>query len=397
MKCYNRFFMPKFFYWVKSPKFLIFLVVFINFLGYGIVFPLLPILTLDYGGNPLISGVMIGIFSLMQVVSMPVLGRMSDRWGRKPLLLFSLWGTALSFAMMGVTHSLFWLLIARIIDGISGGNLSIAQAYIADVTDRKGRAGGMGIIGAGISLGFIIGPLWGALFGKISLSAPFIAATILTLISVFLTQFFLKESLTKKELTYEKKHFHFVGFLKDLTKSDLRGLFFINLLLFWAQSGLFTIMSLFGRDILSLDLVGISLLFALGGVMSALIQGFGVGKAVKVISEEKLFILSSIVTILGFGVMSVASTVVLFFIGITVFSIGNSFLAPVIQALVSEKSSKHEQGGNMGMLQSFGSIGRIFGPIVAGYIYQSISPFSPAIMATVLTVIILIWGVRSLL
>lgn len=211
-----------------------------------------------------------------------------------------------------------------------------------------------------------------------------------------MTQFFLKESLTKKELTYEKKHFHFVGFLKDLAKSDLRGLFFINLLLFWAQSGLFTIMSLFGRDILSLDLVGINLLFALGGVMSAFIQGFGVGKAVKVVSEEKLFILSSVVTIIGFEVMSIASNTVLFFIGITVFSIGNSFLAPVIQALVSEKSSEHKQGGNMGMLQSFGSIGRIFGPIVAGYIYQSISPFSPAIMATLLTVVILVWGVKSL-
>lgn len=379
---------------LKSPKFLIFLVVFINFLGYGIVFPLLPLLTLDYGGNPLISGVMIGIFSLMQVAAMPIMGRMSDRWGRKPLLLFSLWGTVLSFAIMGVTHSLWWLLIARIIDGISGGNLSIAHAYIADVTDKKERAGGMGIIGAGISLGFIIGPLWGGLFGKISLSAPFIAATIITLISVFLCQFFLPESLSKREITYEKKHFHFADFLKELAKSDLRGLYIINLLLFWAQSGVFTVMSLYGRDILSLNLVGISLLFAFGGVLSAIIQGFGVGKVVKVISEEKLFIVSSVMTIAGFGFMSVATNVVLFFIGITVFSIGNSFLAPVVQALVSEKSPEHEQGGNMGIMQSFGSVGRIFGPIVAGYIYQTISPFSPAVMGAVITGIILFLGWR---
>lgn len=155
-------------------------------------------------------------------------------------------------------------------------------------------------------------------------------------------------------------------------------------------------MSLFGRDILSLDLVGISLLFASGGVMSAIIQGYGVGKAVKVISEEKLFILSSVVTIIGFGVMSIASNTVLFFIWITVFSIGNGFLAPVIQALVSEKSSEHEQGGNMGMLQSFGSVGRIFGPIVAGYIYQSINPFSPAIMGAVIMVVIFLLGMRGL-
>src|SRR3989344_8516704 len=129
---------------VKTAKFLIFLIVFINFLGYGIVFPILPLLTIEYGGNPLISGVLIGIFSLMQVLAMPVLGRLSDRYGRKPLLLYSLWGTVVSFAIMGVTHSIFWLLIARIIDGISGGNLSIAQAYMADVTERKDRATGMG-------------------------------------------------------------------------------------------------------------------------------------------------------------------------------------------------------------------------------------------------------------
>lgn len=379
---------------IKSPQFLIFLVVFVNFLGYGIVFPLLPIITLDYGGNPLVSGVLIAVFSLMQVIFMPILGRLSDRYGRKPLLIFSLWGTFISFLLMGLTHSIFWLMIARIIDGISGGNLSIAQAYIADITDKKGRAGGMGVIGAGISLGFIIGPLWGGLLSKVSYSAPFLGASLITLISILLAQFFLTESLSKKEVAYEKKHFNFCVFIRNSLKSDLYLLYLVYLLLFWAQSGVFTIMSLFGEQVLKLSLIGIGGVFAFGGILSAIIQGFAIGKAVKFMKEEKIYLISTIICIAGLGFMSVGSTVLLFFIGVSVFMIGNSFLGPIIQALVSEKSSEHEQGGNMGFLQSFGSVGRIFGPIASGYIFQQISPFGPAVSGVAIMIVILIIGLK---
>lgn len=375
-----------------SPKFLIFLIVFINFLGYGIVFPILPLLTIQYGGSPLISGFLIGIFSLMQVIFMPILGRLSDRFGRRPLLLFSLWGTVLSFFIMGVTHSIFWLLIARIIDGASGGNLSIAQAYIADVTDKKDRAGGMGIIAAGISLGFIFGPLWGGAFSNMSLSAPFYAATIITILSAVLTHLYLPESLPKKEISYEKKHFALFHFLKHMEPSLLI-LYSANLLLFWAQSGAFTTISLFGKDELNLSLFGIGLLFAFGGILSAVIQGFAITKTIAIIDEKKLFFISTIVAIIGMGILAQARTGFLFFLGMTIFSIGNSFLLPVIQALASEKSGEHEQGGSMGILQSFGSIGRIFGPIMAGYIYQA-NPFNPAIMGTVIFLLILFLGIR---
>lgn len=194
---------------VKSPKFLIFLIVFVNFLGYGIVFPILPLMTERYGGDPLVSGILIAVFSLMQVITMPVMGKLSDKYGRRPLLLFSLWGTVLSFAIMGLTHSIFWLMVARMIDGASGGNISIAQAYMADITEKKQRAGGMGVIAAGISLGFILGPLWGGFFSGFGLSVPFIAATGITLVSVILSQFFLPESLSKREFAYEKNIFIF--------------------------------------------------------------------------------------------------------------------------------------------------------------------------------------------
>lgn len=379
---------------IKSPKFLIFLIVFINFLGYGIVFPILPLLTEKYGGDPIISGILIAIFSLMQVVAMPILGRLSDKYGRRPLLIFSLWGTVVSFALMGLTHSIFWLMIARIIDGISGGNISIASAYIADITDKKNRAGGMGVLAAGISLGFIFGPLWGGFFAKISLSAPFIAATILTLISALLTQFFLPESLSKKEIVYEKKHFNFRCLFACLENRMMLILFATSLLLFWAQSGVMTTLSLFGKDVLNLSVARVSIVLAFGGLISAFIQGFLVGKIVKFISEEKLFLMSAVLMAVGFFLMFLGSTLILLAIGWTVMSVGNSLLSPVVQALASEKSSEHEQGGNMGILQSFGSVGRIFGPISAGYLYEKISPFSPSFMGGIIMLLVFLLGFR---
>lgn len=144
---------------LRSPKFLIFLIVFINFLGYGIVFPILPLLTEKYGGDPLTSGVLIAVFSLMQVAAMPIMGRLSDKYGRRPLLIFSLWGTVLSFAIMGITHSILWLMIARIIDGVSEGNMGILQSF-----------GSVGRIFGTISAGYIyekINPFSPSLMGAV--------------------------------------------------------------------------------------------------------------------------------------------------------------------------------------------------------------------------------------
>lgn len=377
-----------------SSKFLIFSIVFINFLGYGIVFPLLPLLTIQYGGNPLVSGFFIGVFSLMQVISMPILGRLSDRYGRRPLLLFSLWGTFISFVLMGYSKSLVWLLIARVVDGISGGNLSIAQAYIADITDKRDRAQGMGIIGAAISLGFILGPLWGSFFSRISFSASFFSAAIITLASIILTQFFLPESVTEKEITYEKKHYHFGDFFRHTWSSGILGLFLTQLVLFWAQSGLYTTLSLFTHDVLHFSLSQTALLFAISGILSAFIQAYMIKKIVSIFSEENILVYGTIGSTIGMGIMAGTSSVLFFTLGVMIFSVGNSFLQPIVQALVSEKTPEHEQGGSMGLLQSFGAAGRIVGPIAAGYLYQTLGPFSPSALGLVLFFIVIIYTVR---
>jgi len=143
----------------------------------------------------------------------------------------------------------------------------------------------MGIIAAGISLGFIFGPLWGGFFSKISFAFPFFAAAAITFISVLLTHFFLPESVNQNEIKYEKKHFHITQFLPNILRSGFMLLFMINLLIFWAQSGLFTIMTLFAKDVLSLTIPQVAVLFALSGIVSALIQAFAVTSTVKVFGE----------------------------------------------------------------------------------------------------------------
>ncbi len=376
----------------KSPKFLIFIIVFINFLGYGIAIPVLPLLTRQYGGNSLVSGLLIASFSVVQFFAMPVMGRLSDRYGRKPLLLVSLWGTIISFAMMGITRSIFWLFVARIVDGASGGNLSIAQAYMADNTDKKDRSGGMGIIAAGISLGFILGPIWGGLFSQISLPAPFIAAVLLTLASAVLTQFFLPESVSKKETVYEKKHFDVKKFISDAFSPKLMILYIIYMLLIWAQSGLNTTMTLFADDILKISISQISLIIAFGGLVSAVIQGFAIKKTVGVVGEKKLFIISGLISVFSYLILNFASNIPLYFLGATFLFVSSAFQLPVINGLVSEKSSRHEQGGNLGIMQSFGSLGRIIGPIAGGYIYSTVNPYSPALMGAGALAIALLLG-----
>ena len=252
----------------------------------------------------------------------------------------------------------------------------------------------MGIIAAGISLGFIFGPLWGGFFSKISFAFPFFAAAAITFISVLLTHFFLPESVNQNEIKYEKKHFHITQFLPNILRSGFMLLFMINLLIFWAQSGLFTIMTLFAKDVLSLTIPQVAVLFALSGIVSALIQAFAVTSTVKVFGEKRLFKLSAATAALGMLILAITRNTLFFVIGTTIFALGNSYLLPLTQAFVSEKSSEHEQGGNMGLLQSFGSTGRIFGPILAGYTYQTLGPWSPAAMGTIIFLSVLFLGLK---
>ena len=151
-----------------SPLVIIFLTVFVNLVGFGIIIPLLPFYAQTFGASPLVIGLLFASFSLSQLVAAPILGDLSDRWGRRPVLIFSLVGTVVSFVMLAVANSLFMLFAARIVDGLSGGNITTARAYIADITTEENRAKAFGLLGAAFGLGFIVGPGLGGAFSHIS-------------------------------------------------------------------------------------------------------------------------------------------------------------------------------------------------------------------------------------
>src|SRR3954464_11482282 len=182
----------------RSPLFVLFFTVFIDLIGFGIVIPILPLYAEHFHASPVTIGWLTGIYSGMQIIFTPILGKLSDRFGRRPVLFISIVGTAFGFALMGLAHSLTLLFVARILAGITGGNIAIPQAYIADVTAPEQRSRAMGLIGAAFGLGFTFGPLIGGIMSRISYSAPFYFAAGLAVANAFLVYLVLPESLSRE-------------------------------------------------------------------------------------------------------------------------------------------------------------------------------------------------------
>src|SRR6059036_1432809 len=168
---------------VTRPLGIIFLTIFVNLVGFGIIVPLLPFYAETLGAAPLTIGLLFAVFSLCQLIAAPALGDLSDRYGRRPVLVFSLAGTVISFVMLALAHSIALLFAARIVDGLSGGNISTARAYVADITQPKDRARAYGLIGAAFGLGFILGPALSGALAKVSYTAPIWAAATITLVA----------------------------------------------------------------------------------------------------------------------------------------------------------------------------------------------------------------------
>src|SRR3981081_4812877 len=177
------------------PLLIIFLTIFVNLVGFGIIIPLLPFYAETFGASPLVIGLLFAVFSLCQLAAAPALGDLSDRYGRRPVLVFSLAGTVVSFVMLALAHSVAMLFAARVVDGLSGGNISTARAYVADVTEPKDRARAYGLIGAAFGLGFILGPALSGLLAGISYTAPIWAAAALTLVATVMAWLWLPETV----------------------------------------------------------------------------------------------------------------------------------------------------------------------------------------------------------
>ena len=359
----------------------LFLVVFIDLLGFGLILPMLPFVADTFHATPLQIGMLSATYSFFQLLASPIIGRLSDRYGRRKLLFISQVGTMFSFILMGTADSLAMLFVSRVLDGITGGNITIAQAYIADSTTPKDRAKGMGMLGAAFGIGFIFGPALGGFLSQWGFAVPAFFAASLAGIAALSSLFFLKETVdTKKAAKRVKKSFGFAQLTAALLTPVLGlliGVFFLINVAFSAMQGTFALWTL---HTYGWGATQTGYLFAYIGVLSAVFQLFVLPRVVKVFGEKAVFKAS--LPILAFGLFGISLSVHLGILLVTtgLLVLGNSLANPTIQSLASENVDKEEYGGTLGFLQSSASLGRILGPLLGGYLYGAVSKDAPFVL-----------------
>ncbi len=352
----------------RSPLAIIFVTVFIDLVGFGIVIPVLPLYAERFGASPLVIGMLLGVYSLMQFICSPILGRLSDRVGRRPVLLLSIIGTSIGFLLMGCAQTLWLLFLARIIDGMTGGNISTAQAYIADVTPPEQRSRGMGLIGAAFGLGFIFGPAIGGLLSHVSLAAPFFFAAILAAGNAAAVYFRLPESLSVERRRQAREHASIAEIFKEAKGWSLAAVMATYFFGTVAFSLLTATYPLFTEHRFGYTAVQNGYIFAGQGLLGALIQGALLGWLLRIFSDKALVVMGTIVLAAGMLMLPMSATLPALLVATAAIAIGHSFMAAPLNGLASKKVSAASQGRMLGVMQATASLARIAGPVLGGWL-----------------------------
>jgi len=352
----------------RSPLSILFLTVFIDMVGFGIIIPVLPLYAERFHATPMAIGWLTGIYSGMQIIFTPVLGKLSDRFGRRPVLMVSIAGTAIGFALMGMANALPLLFLARIIAGITGGNISIPQAYIADVTAPEMRSRSMGMIGAAFGLGFTFGPMIGGIMSRISYSAPFFFAAALAVANALLVYFILPESLARE---------HRAGAHEDATIAEVfrhgRGWMFALVVAtyFFLVAGfaiMTTLFALFTERRFGYDAHANGYLFGFIGILTVVVQGGLIGRLVKMFGETTLARAGLLLTACSLALLPLSSNLTFLLLVCAGLSFGTGFASPPLNGLASQMIDRSWQGRALGVMQSAGSTARLLGPLLGGWL-----------------------------
>ena len=359
-----------------SPLLVIFLTVFIDLIGFGICLPLLPKYAERYGAQGWQIGAAMGVYSLMQLVFAPWWGQLSDRIGRRPVLLVSNFGSIIAYGLFGLSASYigdtgFWILVgSRIFAGICGANLSVASAYIADVTTPEKRSKGMGLIGMAFGLGFILGPVLGSqAFKHFGLAGPGAVAAGICALNFLLGCFILPETRNKDAIPAIRRPRlaqirHVLG-MKEV--GFLIGIYFLGTFAFTAFE---STLPLLLDTKLHYDEEHVGYVFAFCGIMAAMVQGGGIGRLVKSFGERRLIGASLIVVAVSLVLMPLANSLTTMLAALAVFAIGSGINRAPTMGLISQLSPADEQGTTLGIAQSAGTLARVLGPTVATTLYD---------------------------
>jgi DHA1 family tetracycline resistance protein-like MFS transporter len=355
----------------RSPLLIIFVVVFLDLLGFGIVIPILPYYAEAFGASALELGWLLAIYSAMQLVFAPVWGRLSDAHGRRPILVATILGQGASLLVLGIAPSLAWLFVGRALAGICGANLSTAAAYIADVTPEEGRARGMGVIGAGFGLGFIFGPAIGGLLSHWGYGTPMFVAAGVALASGLVAWARLPEPSLPPELRQQhRRSLDRSAIRESLGDARTRIAIVLFFLLTLAATQTETAFALFLEARHGYGAREAGLLLAFTGLVMAGIQGGLIGPLSRRFGEARLVVAGALALCGALVLFATTPRLALLVVSVAFLGIGMGLTHPSLQSLASRGAAPGRQGATMGVYQSAGSLARILGPPVAGFLYD---------------------------
>lgn len=379
----------------KSHLFFIYLTIFVNIIGFGMVFPLLPFYARHFQASEFTVGLLAASFAIAQFILSPIWGRLSDRFGRKPIIAVALAGLSLSFLLFGLADNLSLLFLGRILQGVfSAASISVAQAYVGDVTSKEDRIKGMGNLGASLAAGFIFGPGIGGVLSTVNLSFPFFVASLLAALNFVFVAVFLPESLTKKtEKLMIKEGFFNIKHMYRGLKGEMGSFFILTFLWSFALTNNEVGVPLFSEERLGLQASTIGYFFSLQGLLSAFMQSVLIYKITRLLGEHKTAVLGISVMAVGLFLIPFAISPAFLLIFMIFMTIGSSMARPTLASLVS-KQTKEGQGTTMGIFSSFESLGRVFGPILGGWLFSFFGFHSPFTVTSVIILLSLLFIVR---
>ncbi len=378
----------------KPSLAIIFLTVFIDLMGFGILIPILPTFaSKELGVSDFGIGIVVASFSFMQFLFNPILGKLSDKYGRQPFIVGSLLLTSTSYIIFSFANSFLILLLSRMLGGIGGSNISVAQAYIADITPAEERSKGMGLIGAAFGLGFVFGPMIGGFLSEISYAFAGFASAGFSFLAFLFSVFFLPESNLNRnrKSKIDFKIFDFAIALKTLKQPVLGILVILYFIIVFSMANIYGTFALLGYKKYGLSDREIGSLFGLIGIISALVQGVLIKYSTKYISDKNLILLGTFFTMVGLGLLPYGINYAGLILISAIFAIGTATLQPVILGMVSKYSPEEEQGVILGFNQSFSAVARILGPLWGGFAFQFLGyefPFLTGAFFTFITLFI---------
>ncbi len=372
------------------------LIVLIDMLGFAIIIPLLTFYADSFGATEFQTGLLVSSYALMQMISAPVLGRLSDRFGRRPVFLISIFGTFVGLMMLGFANALWVLFASRLLSGLTAGNISVAQAYIADITDEKNRARGMGMFGAAFGIGFILGPALGGMLSVYGFAVPSFVAAGLAFINLLTVFFWLPESITEErraELMIQKKaSFSLQTLLNALKHEKVGALLWVRFGFAIAFNSFQTVFPLYVLHKFGLNAQATGYILAYIGVILVIMQGGLIGPLAARFKESHL-----LVTFIGFAFVGMlgwafAPSVPILLVAMLPMAIGAGSFNALINSAMSKAVGPEETGSILGIGASLESATRVVMPAVASYLLGAFNPSTPGYMGSAVLFLVSIYA-----